>query len=155
MRPGPDAPLATRPDRRTLAFLFLKTTRRSITIGLPSCESRLLSLNVRFRTHRIKWLEWKNQAGKCCKVQLLEKKYLAGGRPRFKRALNSGSFLLLCGMISVFANFCPAANITEYGLPSGGTQPVTMTYGPDKFYWAAGFITDQILRINPTNGAVG
>lgn len=29
-----------------------------------------------------------------------------------------------------------------------------MIYGPDNYYWVAGFTTDQIIRISPTNGSM-
>ncbi len=58
-------------------------------------------------------------------------------------------------MFAVLGDTCPAAsNITQFGLPNGGTQPQTILYGPDNFYWTVGFITDQIIRINPTNGSI-
>ncbi len=79
---------------------------------------------------------------------------MSGGRPRpTGRVTKLGFMLLLCGVFAGLANISRAANIVEYGLPSGGTQPQTIVYGADNFYWVAGFMNDQIISINPTNNA--
>lgn len=55
-------------------------------------------------------------------------------------------------VFGVLTRTSPAQNITEYTLPSGGTSPQSIAYGPGNFYWMAGFSVDQIISINPTNG---
>ena len=83
------------------------------------------------------------------------KTFLSGGGLRLQRMLKPRFILLLCGMFAALTDSCPAAfNITQFGLPAGGTQPETIVYGPDNFYWTVGFNSDQIIRIIPTNGNI-
>ncbi|HZQ46486.1 MAG TPA: hypothetical protein VFC07_05710, partial [Verrucomicrobiae bacterium] len=79
---------------------------------------------------------------------------MLNGKTRPLRAYSVGFILLLCAIFAGFANISRASNITEYGLPNGGSRPATIVYGADNFYWVAGFQTGQIIRITPTNGAM-